>query len=49
MTKLTDKIATFARSPRGQRLLQQAQAYAARPENQRRLARIRERLAARGR
>jgi len=49
MAKLTDKIARFARSPRGRRLLQRAQDYAARPENQRRLAELRERLAARRR
>ena len=49
MASITDKIAKFARSPRGQQLVRQAQEYAARPENQRRLARLRERLAARRR
>ena len=47
MASITDKIMKFTRSPRGQRLVQQAQQYAARPENQRRLAQLRERLARR--
>jgi hypothetical protein len=47
--KLSKPDARFARSPRGQRLLQRVQDYAARPENQRRLAQLRERLAARRR
>jgi hypothetical protein len=44
MAKLTDKIAKFARSQRGQRLLRKAEEYAGRPENQRRLAQLRDRL-----
>jgi hypothetical protein len=47
MAKLTDKIAKFARSQPGQRLLRKAEEYAGRPENQRRLARLRDRLARR--
>jgi hypothetical protein len=49
MTSLTDKIARFARGRRGQQLMRQAQEYAGRPENQRRLAKLRERLASRRR
>jgi hypothetical protein len=47
MASITDKIMKFTRSPRGQRLVQQVQLYAARPENQRRIAQLRERLARR--
>ena len=47
MASITDKIMKFTRSPRGQRLVQRAQQYATRPENQRRLAQLRERLARR--
>jgi hypothetical protein len=44
MASITDRIMKFARSPRGQRLVRQVQRYAARPENQRRLGQLRERL-----
>ncbi|HVQ90999.1 MAG TPA: hypothetical protein VMU51_08175 [Mycobacteriales bacterium] len=43
MTKLTE----FIRGPRGQQLIHKAQRYAAKPENQRRIAQLRARLAAR--
>jgi hypothetical protein len=43
---ISHKIAAFLRSRNGQRLVQQAQRFAARPENQRRLAQLRQRLAA---
>ena len=41
-----NKIASFLRSRNGQRLVERAQRFAERPENQRRLAQIRERIAA---
>jgi hypothetical protein len=43
---ISHKIAAFLRSRNGQRLVQRAQRFAARPENQRRLAQLRQRLAA---
>ncbi len=46
---ITRKITNLARGPRGQRIVEQVerrvQEYAARPETQRRLAQLRERLA----
>ena len=42
MTKLTE----FIRGPRGQQLIQKAQQYAAKPDNQRRIAQLRARLTA---
>ena len=48
MLQRTVRVATeFARSPRGQRLLHNAQRYAERPENQRRLAQVRRWLVSR--
>jgi hypothetical protein len=45
MSSMADKIAKFARSQQGQRLVHKVQQYVARPENQRRLAQLRQRLA----
>jgi hypothetical protein len=45
MSSMTDKIAKFARSQQGQRLVHKVQQYVTRPENQRRLAQLRQRLA----
>jgi len=44
MTTMTQRLLKFLRSPRGRRLAQQAQQFAARPENQRRLQQLRRRL-----
>ena len=44
---MRDRITEFTRSPRGKRLLHNAQRYAERPENQRRLAQVRTWLASR--
>ena len=41
-----NKITSFLRGRNGQRLVERAQRFAARPENQRRLAQLRERIAA---
>ncbi len=46
MPSVTNKIVTFLRGPRGQHLVSKIRGYAERPENRRRLARLRERLAA---
>jgi hypothetical protein len=46
MSLLANKIANFLRGRNGRRLIEQAQRFAARPENQRRIAQLRERLAA---
>jgi hypothetical protein len=40
MTSMTQRLLQFLRSPRGRRLAQQAQDFAARPENQRRLQQL---------
>jgi hypothetical protein len=42
--KLGQKLAAFVRSPRGQQLAGQARQFAAKPENQRKLAQLRNRL-----
>jgi hypothetical protein len=44
MTNMTQRLIQFLRSPRGRRLAEQAQQFAARPENQRRLQQLRRRL-----
>jgi len=49
MSRIATRIATFLRGSRGQRLVQKVERYAARPENQRRLAQLRQRLADRRR
>jgi hypothetical protein len=48
MSYLGRKIAQFAGSPRGQRLIAQIRGYAARPENQRKIDNLRNRLQSRG-
>ena len=44
MPSLMNRISRFARSPQGQRLARQAQRYAARPENRRKVEGMRQRL-----
>ena len=44
MPSLISRIGRFARSPQGQRLARQAQRYAARPENRRKVTGLRQRL-----
>jgi hypothetical protein len=46
MSSLANKIAKFLRSPRGQQFVGKVRQYASRPENQRRIAQLRDRLAA---
>lgn len=45
MPGLFDKVATFARSPQGRRLVNQAKQYASNPDHRRRLEQLRTRLA----
>jgi len=47
MTTMKQRLIQFLHSPRGRRLSQQAQQFAARPENQRRLRELSRRLARR--
>jgi hypothetical protein len=47
MASIGQRIEKFLRSPRGQQLIVKAREYASRPENQRRLGQLRERLATR--
>jgi hypothetical protein len=42
------KVGRFARSPQGRRLAGQAQRFAAKPENRRKVAQLRTRLGKRG-
>ncbi len=49
MSKLMQKVAAFARSPRGRQLAAQAQQIAAKPENRRKLEMLRQKLAGRRR
>lgn len=46
---LASKLASFARSPQGRRLTQQAKAYAAKPENRRRIEQLAARVSKGGR
>jgi len=47
MSKLMQKLALFARSPKGRQLTAQAQQFAAKPENRRKLEQLKQRLAGR--
>ncbi|MFI6073871.1 hypothetical protein ACIA5C_20085 [Actinoplanes sp. NPDC051343] len=49
MTSIGQRILRFLRSTQGRRLAQQAQQFAARPENRRRLEQLRHRLDRRSR
>jgi hypothetical protein len=44
MTSMKQRLFQFLRSPQGRRLAQQAQQFAARPENRRQLEQLRRRL-----
>lgn len=44
MARLTDKIARFIRSPQGQKMIAEGKRFAAKPENQRKLEQLRQRL-----
>jgi hypothetical protein len=48
MTSLTRKLSEFAKSKRGQQVVHQAQEYARKPENQRKIAQLRERFTGQG-
>jgi hypothetical protein len=45
MASLIGRIASFARSPQGKRLVSKAQQFASKPENRRKIAELRTRLA----
>jgi hypothetical protein len=47
MPSLVDRVSRFARSPKGRQLMRQAQAFAKKPENRRKIADFRSRLARR--
>jgi hypothetical protein len=47
MSSISRKLSEFTRSPRGQQLIDQVQRYAARPENRRKIEKLRDRLSAR--
>lgn len=49
MATLADRLKALARTPRGQRVIAQAQRELAKPANQQRLRKLSERLRARGR
>ncbi|GIF77380.1 hypothetical protein [Asanoa siamensis] len=49
MATIADRIRDFLRSPRGQRLVQQGRTQLQKPENQRRLQQLANRLRSRGR
>ena len=46
---LITKVSRFARSPQGKKLMRQAQEFASKPENRRKIAEFRGRAAKRGR
>ena len=48
MPSLISRVASFARSPQGRRLAKQAQKFASKPENRRKIAQYRSRLARKG-
>jgi hypothetical protein len=48
MTTITDRIRAFLRSPQGQRLARQARDQLSKPDNQRRLRQLAQRLRRRG-
>jgi hypothetical protein len=47
MASLISRVARFARSPQGRKLAQSAQKFVAKPENRRKIAELRSRLAKR--
>ena len=47
MPSFVNRLSRFARSPQGQRLARQAQRYAARPENRRKVMDLRRRMSKR--
>ena len=49
MSLIRRKLAEFAQNPRGQDLVQRVRRYADRPENRRRMGKVRDRIAARRR
>jgi hypothetical protein len=49
MASMADRIRDFMRSPKGQRLAQQGREQLSKPENQRRLQKLANRLRSRGR
>ncbi|SDZ33165.1 hypothetical protein SAMN05421684_4582 [Asanoa ishikariensis] len=49
MASMADRIRDFLRSPRGQRLVQQGRTQLNKPENQRRLQQLANKLRSRGR
>jgi hypothetical protein len=49
MSLIRRKLAEFVQSPRGQDLVERVRRYAVRPENRRRMEKVRDRIAARRR